>query len=61
LKLTDGKILVYLTLAREFEIYYNPDNVVTADINENNVTLAVFVGRRLHEIYRIEMILAGSL
>jgi putative transposase len=24
------------------------------DINENNVTLAVFVDRRLHEIYRIE-------
>jgi hypothetical protein len=24
------------------------------DINENNVTLAVFIDRRLHEIYRIE-------
>jgi putative transposase len=24
------------------------------DINENNVTLAVFIDRRLHEIYRVE-------
>jgi transposase len=54
LKLTDGKILVYLTLVREFEISYNPDNAVAIDINENNVTLAVFIDRRLHEIYRIE-------
>jgi IS605 OrfB family transposase len=54
LKLTDGKILVYLTLTKEFEVYYNPDNSVAVDINENNVTLAVFVDRRLHEIYRIE-------
>ena len=54
LKLTDGKILVYLTLTKEFEISYNPDNSVAVDINENNVTLAVFVDRRLHEIYRIE-------
>jgi transposase len=54
LKLTDGKILVYLTLAREFEVYYSPDNAVTVYINENNITLAVFVGRKLHEIYRIE-------
>jgi putative transposase len=54
LKLTDGKILVYLTLVREFEVSYNPDNAVAVDINENNVTLAVFIDRRLHEIYRIE-------
>jgi IS605 OrfB family transposase len=54
LKLTDGKILVYLTLTKEFEISYNPDKAVAVDMNENNVTLAVFVDRRLHEIYRIE-------
>jgi IS605 OrfB family transposase len=54
LKLTDGKILVYPTLAREFEVFYNPDNSVAVDTNENNVTLAVFVGRKLHEIYRVE-------
>ncbi len=49
-----GRILVYLTLTKEFEVSYNPDNSVAVDINENNVTLAVFVDRRLHEIYRIE-------
>jgi transposase len=54
LKLSGGKILVYLTLTKEFEVSYNPDNSVAVDINENNVTLAVFVDRRLHEIYRIE-------
>jgi IS605 OrfB family transposase len=54
LKLSSGKILVYLTLAREFEVSYNPDNAVAVDLNENNVTLAVFIDRRLHEIYRVE-------
>jgi transposase len=38
LKLSSGKILVYLTLAREFEVSYNPDNAVAVDLNENNVT-----------------------
>jgi len=41
-------------LTKEFEVSYNPDNVVTADTNENKVTLAVFINRRLYEIYRIE-------
>jgi putative transposase len=49
-----GRILVYLTLTKEFEVSYNPDNSVAVDINENNVTLAVFIYRRLHEIYRVE-------
>jgi transposase len=51
LKLTDGKILVYLTPAREFEVYYNPDNTVTVYINENNITLAVLsVGNYMRSI-----------
>jgi IS605 OrfB family transposase len=54
LKLSSGKILVYLTLTKEFEVSYNPDNAVAVDINENNVTLAVFIDRRLHEVYRVE-------
>jgi putative transposase len=54
LKIAGGRILIYLTLIKEFEISYNPDNAVAVGINENNVTLAVFVGRKLHEIYRIE-------
>ncbi|MFZ8822593.1 MAG: hypothetical protein ACO2O0_00335 [Desulfurococcales archaeon] len=43
-----------INIAKEFEVSYNPDNVVTADIKENNVTPAVYINRRLHEIYRIE-------
>ena len=54
LKLAGGRILIYLTLVREFEVSYNPDNSVAVDINENNTTLAVFVDRRLHEVYRVE-------
>jgi IS605 OrfB family transposase len=49
-----GRILVYLTLTKEFKVSYNPDYSVAVDTNENNVTLAVFIDRRLHEIYRIE-------
>ncbi len=53
-KLINGRILIYLALTKEFEISYNPDNAIAVDINKNNATLAVFVGRKLHEIYRIE-------
>jgi len=54
LRLIDGRILIYLTLTKEFEVSYNPDNVVSADIIENKVTLAVFINRRLYEICRID-------
>jgi hypothetical protein len=54
LKIAGGRILIYLTFTKEFEVSYNPDNSVAVDINENNVTLAVYIDRRLHEIYRIE-------
>ena len=45
---------MYLTLTKEFEVSYNPDNSVAVDINENNVTLAMFIDRRLHEVYMVE-------
>ena len=35
-------------------VSYSPDNAVAVDIKENNITIAVFFNRRLHEIYRIE-------
>jgi len=38
LKIAGGRILIYLTLTKEFEVSYNPDNAVSVDINENNVT-----------------------
>jgi len=54
LKLTNGKILVYLTFRKDFEVMYNPRNVIAVDVNENNVTLAVFREGKLSEVYRVE-------
>ena len=54
LKIAGGRILIYLTFTKEFEVSYNPDNSVAVNTNENNITLAVFVHRRLHEVYRVE-------
>jgi len=53
-KVVNGKTLVYLTFEKIFDVEYSPDNVVAVDINENNVTLAVFVDRELKEFIRIE-------
>jgi len=54
LKLANGKILVYLAFRRDFEVVYNPRNVVAVDVNENNVTLAVFREAKLSGVYRVE-------
>jgi len=54
LKLVNGKILIYLTFRKNLEVVYNPRNVVAVDVNENNVTLAVFRGAKLSEVYRVE-------
>ncbi|GBF08619.1 hypothetical protein apy_03440 [Aeropyrum pernix] len=54
LKLTGRKVIVYLTFMKNFEVVYNPHNVVAVDVNENNVTVAVFKYRKLCEVYRIE-------
>ncbi len=54
LKLDGRKIFVYLTFKKDFEITYNPRNVVSVDVNENNVTLALFKDGKLNEVYRIE-------
>jgi len=53
-KLNGRKIIIYLTFTRNFKVVYNPSNVITVDINENNVTVAVFRDRKLCEVYRIE-------
>jgi putative transposase len=40
---SNGKrMLAYLASSRSFEILYDPSNVVSLDVNENNVTIAVF-------------------
>lgn len=54
LKVNGREILVYLTFKKDFEVTYNPRSVVSVDVNENNVTLAVFRDGKLSEVYRIE-------
>lgn len=39
---------------RDFEVEYNPRNVVAVDVNENNVTLALFKDGVLRDVYRVE-------
>jgi IS605 OrfB family transposase len=53
-KILGRKVVVYLTLTREFEVSYNPKNVVAVDVNENNVTVALFKGGALVDVYRVE-------
>jgi IS605 OrfB family transposase len=52
-KLLGRKIAVYLTFAKDFYINYNPRNVVAVDVNENNVTIALFRGGALADVYRV--------
>jgi hypothetical protein len=47
-------VLAYLAFSRSFEITYDPSNVVSLDVNENNVTMAVFRGNMLVEVIRVE-------
>jgi len=54
LKLNSRKVIVYLMFKKNLEVVYNPNNVVAIDINENNVTVAVFKDRKLCEVYRVE-------
>lgn len=54
LKPNGKKVIIYLTFTKNFEVAYNPNNVIAVDVNENNVTLAVFREEKLCEVYRIE-------
>jgi len=53
-KILGKKVVVYLSFTREFEVSYNPRNAVAVDVNENNVTVAVFKNCSLTDIYRVE-------
>ena len=53
-KLLGRKIAVYLIFAKDFDVNYNPRNVVAVDVNENNVTIALFKGGALADVYRVE-------
>jgi len=46
--------VAYLTFKRDFAADPDLRNVVAVDVNENNVTAAVFVGGVLREVWRLE-------
>jgi IS605 OrfB family transposase len=54
LKILGRKVAAYLTFTREFEVSYDLRNVVAVDVNENNVTIALFKGGVLADVYRVE-------
>ena len=54
LKLSGRKVVMYLTFTKDFEVVCDAGNVVAVDVNEDNVTAAVFRGGRLREVYRVE-------
>lgn len=54
IKPSGRRVFIYLTFVKDFEISYNPGNVAAVDVNEDNVTLALFRDGKLHSIYRIE-------
>jgi len=54
LRLVGRKILVWLTFEREVEVDTKDGNHISIDVNENNVTLAVFEGFKLKELRRYE-------
>ena len=53
-KIAGRKIVFYLTFEKEFEVSYSPANVVAVDVNEGNVTLAVYKDARLVYLERVE-------
>jgi len=54
LKLNGRRVIIYLTFTKNFDVVYSPSNVVAVDVNENNVTVAVFRNGKLCEVYRVE-------
>ncbi len=54
LRLVGRKVLVWLTFEKEVEVESKEGNYLSIDVNENNVTLAVFEGFRLRELRRYE-------
>ncbi len=54
LKRVGKRWVAYLTFKKEFDVSPDLRNVVALDINENNITVAVFVGGGLKEVWRLE-------
>ena len=53
-KILGKKVVTYLSFTREFEVGYDLRNVVAVDVNENNVTIALFKDGVLSDVYRVE-------
>ena len=53
---TDGgrRVLAYITFVKVYAILYDKKNVIAVDVNENNITIAVFRNGVLVEVIRIE-------
>jgi IS605 OrfB family transposase len=53
---TDGgrRVLAYITFVKVYAILYDKKNVIAIDVNENNITIAVFKNGVLVEVIRIE-------
>jgi IS605 OrfB family transposase len=58
-KILGRKIVVYLSFTRELEVGYDNGNAVAVDVNENNVTIALFKNGSLTDVYRVETGLGG--
>jgi IS605 OrfB family transposase len=54
LRLIGRKVLVWLTFEKEVEVESKDGNYISIDVNENNVTLAVFENFKLKELRRYE-------
>jgi IS605 OrfB family transposase len=53
-KVLGKRVVVYLSFTREFEVSYDPRSAVAVDVNESNVTVALFKGGTLSDVYRVE-------
>jgi putative transposase len=55
LKTNGGRrVLAYITFVKVYAILYDKTNVIAIDVNENNITIAVFRNGVLVEVIRIE-------
>jgi putative transposase len=57
LKLKTGggrRVLAYITFVKVYTVFYDKTNVIAVDVNENNITIAIFRNGVLVEVVRIE-------
>jgi putative transposase len=57
LKLKTGggrRVLAYITFIKIYAVFYDKTNVIAVDVNENNITIAIFKNGVLVEVIRIE-------